>query len=357
MAEKLDTQVLPLLPLTSGVVLPGMVVTLMLETPEAKAAVAAAREGDRELVLVPRLEARYARIGTVASIEDVGRLQNGMDAMVVRGVRRAVVGTGVAGTGDATWVQIEDAVERGDDTDRARELARDYRGTVENIAEAIGAPQIAQTVKGIRELGALADLAGYSPELTMEQKVEILETLDVEQRLEKVLGWAKDSLAEMTVKNKIREEVQEGLDKRQREFILREQLGAIRKELGEITGEETEGSVIEEYRSKIAATNMPEGALKEAERELGRLERTSEQSPEYGWIRTYLDWMTELPWDVRTDDNLDIASARAILDQDHTGLDDVKERIVEFLAIKKRREGLSGGKTSRGIDRRCCRRA
>src|SRR5439155_11655025 len=186
-------------------------------TPEAKARDADARENQSDVVLVPRLDQRYARIGTVASIEDVGRLQNGMDAMVVRGVRRAVVGTGVAGTGDATWVQIEDAVERGDDTDRARELARDYRGTVENIAEAIGAPQIAQTVKGIRELGALADLAGYSPELTMEQKVEILETLDVEQRLEKVLGWAKDSLAEMTVKNKIREEVQEGLDKRQRE--------------------------------------------------------------------------------------------------------------------------------------------
>src|SRR5687767_12770358 len=317
MAEKLDTQALPLLPLTSGVVLPGMVVTLLLETPEAKAAVAAARDADNELVLVPRLEQRYARIGAVAKIEDVGRLQNGMDAMVVRGLGRAVVGTGVAGTGDATWVQVTDAEETNQDTDKAQELAREYRGTVENIAEQIGAPQITQMVRGIRDNGALADLAGYSPELTFEQKTEILETLDVEQRLEKVLGWAKDTLAEMTVKTKIRDEVQDSLDKRQREFILRQQLDAIRKELGEITGE-TEGNVVEEYRQKIADARMPEGALKEAERELGRLERTSEQSPEYGWIRTYLDWMTELPWDKRTDDNLDITQARRILDEDHT---------------------------------------
>jgi ATP-dependent Lon protease len=350
MTEKLDTNVLPLLPLTSGVVLPGMVVTLMLETPEAKAAVAAARDQDGRLVLVPRLDNRYARIGTVAKIEDVGRLQNGLDAMVVRGLARAVVGTGVAGTGDATWVQVSDAEERNHETDRAKQLARDYRGTVENIAEQIGVPQIGQTVRGIREPGALADIAGYSPELTMEQKTEILETLDVEQRLEKVLGWAKDSLAEMTVKNKIKEEVQDSLDKRQREFILRQQLDAIRKELGELTGEETEGTVVEEYRSKIEQANMPEGPRKEAERELGRLERTSEQSPEYGWIRTYLDWMTELPWDTRTDDNLDITEARKILDQDHTGLDDVKDRIIEYLAVRKLRadRGLTEATSGRG---------
>ena len=184
----------------------------------------------------------------------------------------------------------------------------------------------------------------------MEQKTEILETLDVEQRLEKVLGWAKDSLAEMTVKNKIKEEVQDSLDKRQREFILRQQLDAIRKELGELTGEETEGTVVEEYRSKIADANMPEGPRKEAERELGRLERTSEQSPEYGWIRTYLDWMTELPWDVRTDDNLDITEARKILDQDHTGLEDVKDRIIEYLAVRKLRadRGLTEATAGRG---------
>ena len=350
MAERLSTEILPLLPLTSGVVLPGMVVTLMLETPEAKAAVQAARDQGEQLVLVPRLDNRYARIGTVAKIEDVGRLQNGLDALVVRGIARATIGTGVAGTGDATWVQIDPAIETNHDTDRAKELSRDYRGTVEAIAEQLGIPQIAQAVRGIREPGTLADIAGYSPELTLEQKVEILETLDIEQRLSKVLGWAKDSLAEMTVKTKIKEEVQDSLDKRQREFILRQQLDAIRKELGEITGEDTEGSIVEEYRAKIEQANMPEGPRKEADRELGRLERTSEQSPEYGWIRTYLDWMTDLPWDTRTDDNLDIAQARAILDEDHTGLDDVKDRIVEYLAVRKLRadRGLSEATAGRG---------
>ncbi|MFY9586020.1 MAG: LON peptidase substrate-binding domain-containing protein, partial [Actinomycetota bacterium] len=334
MSEKLDTQALPLLPLTSGVVLPGMVVTLLLETPDAKAAVAAAREASNELVLVPRLDSRYSRIGAVAKIEDVGRLQNGMDAMVVRGVSRVLVGTGVAGTGDATWVQVSPADEPNADTARAQDLAREYRGTVENIAEQIGAPQITEMVRGLRDNGALADLAGYSPELTFEQKVEILETLDVEARLEKVLEWAKDALAEMTVKKKIRDEVQDSVNNRQREFILREQLDAIRKELSEITGD-SEGNVVEEYRKKITEAGMPEGALKEAERELGRLERMSEQSPEYGWIRTYLDWMTELPWDTRTDDNLEITEARKILDEDHTGLDDVKDRIIEYLAVRK----------------------
>jgi ATP-dependent Lon protease len=350
MAEKLDTQVLPLLPLTSGVVLPGMVVTLMLETPEAKAAVAAAQGQNGELVLVPRLDNRYARLGTIAKLEDVGRLQNGVDAMVVRGITRAVVGTGVAGTGDATWVQVSPAEDRNSETDRARELAREYRGAVEAIADQIGIPQIAQMVRGIREPGALADIAGYSPELTMQQKTEILEALDVEARLSKVLGWAKDSLAEMTVKNKIRDEVQEGLDKRQREFILRQQMDAIHKELNEITGGEGDGNVVEEYRAKIDKANMPEGARKEAERELGRLERTSEQSPEYGWIRTYLDWMTEIPWDVRTEDNLDISAARAILDEDHTGLGDVKDRIIEYLAVRKLRadRGLAEASTGRG---------
>jgi ATP-dependent Lon protease len=336
MPGQLDTQVLPLLPLTSGVVLPGMVVTLMLETPEANAAVQAARDGNGELVLVPRLDGRYARLGTIAKIEDVGRLQNGLDAMVVRGLARAVVGTGVAGNGDATWVQVSPAEDRNADTDRARKLAREYRGAVEAIAEQLGAPQIAQMVRGIREPSQLADIAGYSPELTIEQKTEILETLDVEKRLGRVLGWAKDALAEMTVKTKIRDEVQDSIDKRQREFILRQQLDAIQKELGEITGE-TDGNVVAELREKIAKANMPEGALKEATKELGRLERTSEQSPEYGWIRTWLDTIVEVPWDVRTDDTLDITEARKILDEDHTGLEDVKDRIIEYLAVRKLR--------------------
>jgi ATP-dependent Lon protease len=330
---QLDTQVLPLLPLTTGVVLPGMVVTLTIESDEARRALAAADSGG-ELLLVPRIGQRFAQVGTVAKVEDVGRLQNGLEALVIRGLHRAVVSRGVPGTGDAIWVEVERRPDPEDSTPRARELAREYRVTLANIVEARGVPQVGEFLRGISDPGQMADTAGYSPDLAFEQKIEVLETVDVEQRLERVLEWAREVLAELELKDKIRTDVRDGLEKNQREYILRQQMDAIRKELGD-DGDE---NVVEEYRKKIAEANMPESARTEAERELGRLERTSEQSPEYGWIRTYLDWMTEIPWDVRTDDNLDIAEARKILDEDHTGLDDVKDRIVEYLAVRKLRE-------------------
>jgi ATP-dependent Lon protease len=338
----IETQALPLLPLSTGVVLPGMVVTLTLESDEARQAVAAAERTQGELLLVPRVGSRYARIGTVAKVEDVGRLRSGQEALVIRGLYRAVVGTGVAGTGQTTWVQFEPRPDPEEHSARARELSREYRAVIENVVEARGVPQVAEYLRGIEDPGQMADTSGYSPDLTFEQKVEVLETLDVEQRLEKVLGWARDLLAELELKDKIRSEVREGLEKNQREFILRQQMDAIRKELGE----DSEENIVEEYRKKIAEAGMPEGARQEAERELGRLERTSEQSPEYGWIRTYLDWMTEIPWNVRTEDNLDIADARRILDEDHTGLEDVKDRIIEYLAVRKLRQERGMGAVS-----------
>jgi len=278
----IDTQVLPLLPLTTGVVLPGMVVTLTIESDEARAAVDAADGG--ELLLVPRVDDRYARIGTVAKVEDIGRLRNGTEALVIRGLHRATVGLGVPGTGEATWVQVESALD-GPATGRQTQLAREYRAVIENIVETRGVPAVAEFLRGITEPGAMADTAGYSPDLSIEQKIQVLEALDVEARLELVLGWAKDVLADLELKDKIRTDVSEGMEKRQREFLLREQMSAIRKELGE-DGDE---NVVEEYRTKIAEAGMPEDVEKEALRELGRLERTSEQSPEQGWIRTYLD--------------------------------------------------------------------
>jgi ATP-dependent Lon protease len=346
---QLDTQILPLLPLTSGVVLPGMVVTLTIESDDARRAIAASESSDGELLLVPKLGSRYAKIGTVAKVEDVGRLRNGLEALVIRGLHRAVVGTGVAGTGEGVWVQHEPRPDPETSTERARELAREYRATIENIVEARGVPEVADFLRGISDPGQIADTAGYSPDLSVDQKVEILETLDIEQRLEKALAWAREVLAELELKDKIRSDVREGMEKNQREYILRQQMDAIRKELGDESGE----GVVEEYRKKIADANMPEGARTEAERELDRLERTSEQSPEYGWIRTYLDWMTEIPWDVRTEDNLDITDARRILDEDHTGLSDVKDRIVEYLAVRKLRQergmGPSAGRGSGAI--------
>jgi ATP-dependent Lon protease len=344
MAE-LKSQVTPLLPLTTGVVLPGMVVTIALESDEARSAVEAARTADDTMLLVPRVDGRYAKVGTVATIEDVGRLPSGIEALVVRGLHRALLGTGVPGTGDATWIEAR-PVEDSEPTERALDLAREYRATVENIVESRGAPQIAQYLRGITEPGALADTAGYSPDLTFEEKVEVLEALDVEARLELVLDHAKKTLADVELKDKIRSEVTEGMNKRQREFLLREQMSAIRKELGE----DSEEDVAEEYRKKIADAGMPDAVREQAERELGRMERTSEQNPEYGWIRTYLDWLVEVPWNVRTDDNLDIAEARRILDEDHTGLSDVKDRIIEYLAVRKLRaeRGLEEAVSGRG---------
>ncbi len=340
----LDTKVLPLLPLTTGVVLPGMVVTLTIESDDARRAVSVARDGGSELLLVPRVGSRYARVGTVASIEDVGRLQNGMEALVMRGLYRAIVSQGVPGTGDAIWVQVE-PVDEGEATSEAHRLAREYRATIENIAEARGVPQVVDVLRGMTDPSQIADMSGYSPDLSFEQKVEVLETVDLEQRLEKVLVWAKEALAELELKDKIRSDVREGMEKNQREYILRQQMDAIRKELGENDDE----NVVEEYRRKIAEAGMPEDVRVQAERELSRMERMGEQNPEVGWIRTYLDWMIDVPWNVRTEDNLDIADARRILDEDHEGLADVKDRIVEYLAVRKlRHERGLGEATGRG---------
>jgi ATP-dependent Lon protease len=329
----LKTQALPLVPLTTGVVLPHMVVTLALETDEARAGVEAAKSTDDHVLLVPRSEGRYALIGTVAKVEDTGRLPSGIDALVVRGLHRAVIGSGVAGTGSATWVAVDARPDPEQTTEEAQRLAREYRATVEGILERRGASEVADYLRGIQNPGHMADTSGYSPDLSFEQKIEVLETLDVVERLTLVLAWARETLAETELKNKIRTEVSEGLEKTQREFILRQQLQAIKKELGE----DGEADVVEEYRTKIADAGMPEAVAKEALKELGRLERTSEQSPEHGIIRTYLDWIVDLPWGNRTDDNLDLTEARRILDEDHTGLGEVKERIVEYLAVRKLR--------------------
>ena len=327
------TDTLPVLPLTTGVVLPQMVVTLALETSEARAAADAALSGDRRVLLVPRTERGYARVGTLAQIEDAGDLPSGLRALVVRGVQRAVIGAGVAGQGPGLWVEADLVDETVAVSARAGELAREYRAVIENILEHRGARQVAESLRGITDPAAMADTAGYSPDLSFDRKVEVLETIDVEQRLELVLGWARETLADLTLKERIRSDVADGMEKTQREFLLRQQLAAIRKELGE-DGEE---SATDEFRRRLDEVELPDDVRGAVEREIDRLERTAEQSPEHGWIRTWLDTMLELPWGTRSDDRLDIAEARRILDADHTGLDDVKDRIVEELAVRQRR--------------------
>ncbi len=330
--ERLHTRTLPVLPVEHGVVLPQMVVTAVLERAEAAAAVAAAQAGDGLVLLLPRVEGRYARIGTVAKVEDSGRLPSGADVTVVRGVFRGVVHTGVAGTGDALWVDVEPAPDPDRTSERAAELAREYRALVETILDARGANDVAESLRGIDHPGHLADTSGYSPDLSTERKLKILETLDIEERLGLLIGWAREIAADVELKERIRNEVTEGMDRQQREYLLRQQLDAIRKELGD------DDDLVEVLRQRIAEAGMPEEVREQAERELGRLERTNAQSPEHGWIRTYLEWLLDLPWDVRSDDHLDLTEARGVLDADHTGLEDVKDRILEFLAVRKLRE-------------------
>src|SRR5438477_9092059 len=345
---ELKTEFIPLLPLNNAVVLPGMVVTIPVEREEAGAAIAAAREGDGLVLLVPRVEGKYASIGTVAKIEDSRKLPNGVEVAILQGLHRASVGSAAAGTGPALRVLAQPAQEVNPLTETSHVLAREYKALIENLLELRDQSEVFQMVRNIDRPAQLSDLAGYSPDLSLEKKVEILETLDVEQRLKKLIAWTRDTLADASLKNKIRSDVAEGMEKRQREFLLRQQMEAIKKELGE-----GDSDVAADYRKKIDEAGMPEAVRKEVERELDRLERTSDQNPEAGWIRNSLDWMLDMPWNKRTPDQFDVAEARRVLDDDHTGLDDVKDRIIEFLAVRKRRDSrglaLAGGRGSGAI--------
>ncbi len=217
---------------------------------------------------------------------------------------------------------------------RTRELEREYRATVEEILELRGDDgRISAFLRAIAEPGALADSAGYSPNLSYEQKVELLRTLDVTDRLELAVKLQRESLAELQVRKRIREDVQEGAEKQQREYFLRKQMDSIRKELGE-----DDASVADEYRTKIEDADMPEPVKEQALKELARLERMGEQTGESSMIRTYLDWLIAVPWGKRSEEHLDPVAARAVLDADHAGLEDVKDRVTEYLAVRKLRQ-------------------
>jgi ATP-dependent Lon protease len=353
---------LPVLPLDDTVVLPTMVVPLDISSSEARASIEAAQmsaeapgsnENGPQVLLVPRLGGKYAPVGTLAAVEQVGRLPSGEHAAVVRGLSRVRIGTGTTGPGAALWVEgtVEEEPPGGP---RAQELAREYRGLAATILQKRGAWQLVDVLQRLSDPSALADSAGYAGYLSLEQRNELLETVDPEQRLEKLVGWSRDHIAELDVAETIQNDVREGMEKQQREFLLRQQLAAIRKELAELNGKPGEADTEEEdYRARIEAADLPEKVEEAALKEAAKLERTSDQSPEVGWIRTWLDTVLEIPWNTRTDDAYDIAAARAILDADHAGLDDVKDRIIEYLAVRKRRadKGLAlvGGRRSGAV--------
>ncbi|MEV6556891.1 endopeptidase La [Nocardia sp. NPDC051756] len=330
-------QNLPVLFLTDPIVLPGMVVPIELDE-SAQAAIDAARAAKTDAVLLaPRLTEGYASYGVVATIEQVGRMRGGAPAAVLKAERRAKIGHGVTGPGAALWVEAE-PVEIPTPDGRTKELAAEYKKLVVSVLQRREAWQIIDAVNQLTDPSAIADTAGYAPYLTDEQKRELLETPDVTQRLNTLIEWTKDHIAEAEVTEKISDDVREGLEKSQREFLLRQQLNAIRKELGE---DEPDGA--DDYRTRVEQADLPDNVRAEALREVGRLERASDQSPETGWIRTWLDTVLELPWTVKTTDSTDVSAARAVLDADHHGLDEVKDRMVEYLAVRSRR-------ASRGLE-------
>jgi ATP-dependent Lon protease len=322
---------LPVLPLTDAVLLPGMVIPVSLGA-DTQAAVDAARAaGDKKVLAVPRVDGEYGSFGVIATIEKVGRLPSGEPAAVVRGLSRARIGSGVPGPGAALWVEATELPEPAP-TGRARELAREYKTLMTSVLQQRGAWQVIDAIERMTDPSELADSAGYAPWLTLTQKTELLAAPDVGARLELLTGWVREHLAEQEVAERINTDVREGLEKSQREFLLRQQLAAIRKELGE---DEPDGSA--DYRSRVEAAQLPDKVREAAVREVGRLERASDASPEAGWIRTWLDTVLEMPWTTRTEDNTDLAAARAVLDADHAGLADVKDRILEYLAVRNRR--------------------
>jgi ATP-dependent Lon protease len=359
MSENLS---LPVLPLDDTVVLPTMVVPVETSGAEVRAAIEAAQlsasapgatrtaDAKPQLLLVPRIGGKYAPVGTLGVIEQTGRLPSGEPAAVIRGMSRVRIGTGTVGPGAALWVEGT-VIDEPPVTPRAQELAREYRGIATTILQKRGAWQVIDVLQNLSDPSALADSAGYASYLSTEQKTELLETVDPEQRLDKLTGWARDALAELDVAETIQNDVREGMEKQQREFLLRQQLAAIRKELGELNGQP--GTEEDDYRARIEAANLPEKVEEAALKEAAKLERSSDQSPEGSWIRTWLDTVLEIPWNTTTDDAYDIAAARAILDADHAGLDDVKDRIIEYLAVRKRRQDkgltLVGGRRSGAV--------
>ncbi|HVN13322.1 MAG TPA: endopeptidase La, partial [Kineosporiaceae bacterium] len=360
-----ETLTLPVLPLDDDVVLPGMVVPIELTDNEVRGAIDAARnskgfgrgpgirsEEKSQILVVPRIGDRgLAGTGTLAVIEQVGRLPGGEPGAVLRALSRVKIGQGTTGTGAALWVEGTVIEETGLGP-KATELAKEYKSLVIATLQKRGAWQVVDMIQQLDDPSTIADRAGYSSYLSAEQKLQLLENANVETRLETAIRWIKDHLAELDVAESIRKDVAEGMEKQQKEFLLRQQLAAVRKELSELSGD-GKGTEEDDYRTRVEEADLPEAVKTAALREVDKLERTSDQSPEVGWIRTWLDTILDIPWNERTEDAYDIAGARQILDEDHTGLDDVKDRIIEYLAVRKRRQdrglGVIGGRRSGAV--------
>src|SRR5216117_3274480 len=313
---------LRIIPLDEEVVFPGMPVTLPVDV-----------GGDARVLLVPRQHNTYARVGVVAEVSERVRLAGRGLAVSLMALHRAIPGGAGADEDGVLRVDFEPRPDHAPAASFTRELEREYRAVVDEILELRGDDgRIRAFVRSITDAGALADTAGYSPDLNFPQKLQLLETFDIVERLQLALQFQRERLAELQVRKRIRDDVEDGAQKQQREYFLRRQMDAIRKELGE-----HDGSIADEYRQKISSSGMPDAVRQQAERELDRFERMGESNAESAMIRTYLDWLLAVPWAKRSEEHLDPVHARQVLDADHEGLDDVKRRITEYLAVRKLR--------------------
>ncbi|WP_406303077.1 endopeptidase La [Streptomyces sp. NBC_00879] len=358
MASTSTPLTLPVLPLDDEVVLPGMVVPLDLSDNDVRAAVEAAQAAARSsgaskptVLLVPRIDGTYAATGVLGTVEQVGRLSDGDPGALIRGRGRVKIGAGTTGPGAALWVEGSRVDETVPDPlpGSVTELVKEYKALATDWLKKRGAWQVVDRVQQIDDVSQLADNSGYSPFLTTAQKIELLETAEPVARLKLATQQLREHLAEQDVAESIAKDVQEGVDKQQREFLLRRQLEAVRKELRELNGGATDAAdESDDYRARVEAADLPEKVRDAALKEVEKLERSSDQSPEGSWIRTWLDTILELPWNERTEDEYDIQGAKTILDAEHSGLQDVKERITEYLAVRKRRAdrglGVVGGR-------------
>jgi len=333
---------LPVLPLRDTVVYPGCAAPISAGRPGTVEAVQEALDGDRRLFAVaqkenvddPAPDVLY-RVGTVVKIIQTHRARGGMHLLVQGEERAQAVSYEAEGEGmlRAVLLKMERQVSQNLEDPVFQALNHELRERATELGTRKGVPADALThlIHDVDEPGAFADLVSFYLEIETEDKQALLEMLDDEQRMRGALVAVERALARLDAQEEIQARVQEELGERQREMLLREQLKQIQRELGD----EDERDDVEELRERVGALKLEEEQEAEVERELKRLERTSPQSAEYQVIRTFLEWVTELPWNTRSEDKIDLALSTEILDEDHYGLEDVKDRVLEFLAVRK----------------------
>src|SRR5262245_37780083 len=332
---------LPLVALRETVIFPEMIVPLQVGREKSVAALNAAVADGGPIALVTQRVAEQEEIdepselygvGTLAKIAQVVQLQDGTVRAIVQGQGRLRV-HGFTATDPYLRASVEELPDESPDGLEVQALMRTVQAQIEQYV-ANGAPvppEAAVAARNISEPGLLADMVAYSPDMSTEQRQELLETIDVTERLKLVSNFLANQIEILELKGRIQSEVKSEMDKTQREYILREQLKAIQRELGE---EDPQQAETNELREKVEQAGMPDEVKARALKEVDRMSRIPSASPEVGVIRTYVDWLVSLPWNVTTDDRYDIKEAAKILDEDHYGLDKVKERILEYLAVR-----------------------